>query len=138
MRPLGGGILGHGRIDPREREIVIHRACARAGAEYEWGVHAAAFGRTLGFSDEQLHSTVHGAATDDCWAPEEALAFALADELFDTAHVSDELADRLSAAFADDEILELTLVAGWYRTISTLIDVTGVELEDWAERFPPA
>src|SRR5437660_183560 len=34
MRPLGAGILGHGRLDPRDREIVIARACARAGAEY--------------------------------------------------------------------------------------------------------
>src|SRR3954465_4160164 len=32
MRPLGAGILGHGRVDPREREVVIHRTCARAGA----------------------------------------------------------------------------------------------------------
>ena len=37
MRPLGAGILGHGLVEPREREIVIHRTCARAGAEYEWG-----------------------------------------------------------------------------------------------------
>src|SRR5215831_899550 len=41
--PLGAGILGHGRITPREREIVILRTCALARAEYEWGVHAVAF-----------------------------------------------------------------------------------------------
>jgi 4-carboxymuconolactone decarboxylase len=35
MRPLGAGILGHGRVAPRERELIIHRTCARAGAEYE-------------------------------------------------------------------------------------------------------
>jgi hypothetical protein len=28
MRPIGAGILGHGRVEPREREIVIHRTCA--------------------------------------------------------------------------------------------------------------
>ena len=38
MRPLGAGILGHGRLDPRDREILIHRTCARAGAEYEFGI----------------------------------------------------------------------------------------------------
>ncbi|HYB29797.1 MAG TPA: hypothetical protein VEF89_24525 [Solirubrobacteraceae bacterium] len=27
MRPLGAGILGHGRVEAREREIVIHRTC---------------------------------------------------------------------------------------------------------------
>ena len=52
MRPLGAGILGHGRIEPQEREIVIHRACARAGAEYEWGVHVIAFGKPLGLTDD--------------------------------------------------------------------------------------
>src|SRR5689334_2654358 len=48
MRVLGAGILGHGTVEPRERELVILRSCARAGAEYEWGVHAVAFGRPLG------------------------------------------------------------------------------------------
>jgi 4-carboxymuconolactone decarboxylase len=54
MRPLGAGILGHGRVAPRDREIIIHRTCARTGAEYEWGVHAVAFGKPLGLSDELL------------------------------------------------------------------------------------
>jgi hypothetical protein len=35
MRPLGSGILNHGLVPPRDREIVLHRTCARAGAEYE-------------------------------------------------------------------------------------------------------
>ena len=33
MRRLGAGILAHGRTDPRQREIIIHRTCTRAGAE---------------------------------------------------------------------------------------------------------
>src|ERR1700729_2756284 len=64
MRPLGGGILGHGRIAPRDREIVIHRTCALSGAEYEWGVHAVAFGGPVGLSDAQLAATVGGDAGD--------------------------------------------------------------------------
>src|SRR2546421_10618386 len=64
MRPLGAGVLGHGRIEPRDREIVIHRTCARAGAEYEWGVHVLAFGKPLGLSDEQVAATVNGTADD--------------------------------------------------------------------------
>src|SRR5919197_3653074 len=64
MRPLGAGILGHGRVDPREREIVIQRTCARAGAEYEWGVHVPAFGKLLGLSDGQIAATVHGGPDD--------------------------------------------------------------------------
>jgi len=29
MRPLGAGILGHPRLDPRDRELLILRTCAR-------------------------------------------------------------------------------------------------------------
>ena len=50
MRPLGAGLLAHGRLSQRERELVIDRACGRAGAEYEWGVHVAAFGAAAGLS----------------------------------------------------------------------------------------
>src|SRR3712207_5388946 len=64
MRPGGGGLLGVAGVEPRQRELVIHRTCARNGAEYEWGVHAVSFGAPLGLTDEQLAATVHGDAED--------------------------------------------------------------------------
>src|SRR5215470_8692869 len=48
MRPLGAGLLGRrSSIDPRDREMVIDRTCARCGCEYEWGVHVTSFGQAL-------------------------------------------------------------------------------------------
>jgi 4-carboxymuconolactone decarboxylase len=136
MRPLGAGILGHGRLEPREREIVIHRTCARAGAEYEWGVHAVAFGKPLGLSEAQLAASVRGGAGDAAWSESDGLLIALADELHDTATVSDELWGRLAERFNEEQLLELLVVAGWYRLISYVINAAGVELEPWAARFP--
>jgi 4-carboxymuconolactone decarboxylase len=136
MRPLGAGILGHGRVAPREREIVIHRTCARSGAEYEWGVHALAYGRPLGLSDAQLAATVHGDAHDAAWSADDALLIELCDELYDTATVSDELWTKLAVRFAEDQLLELLVTAGWYRLLSYVINAAGVQLEPWAERFP--
>src|SRR5271166_5709916 len=107
MRPLGAGILAHGLVAPREREIVIHRTCARAGAEYEWGVHVLAFGKPLGLTDEQIAATVHGSAEDPAWEEEDALLIALADELHDTATVSDALWRTLAARFSEEQLLEL-------------------------------
>ena len=138
MRPLGAGILGKGRVEPRLREVMIHRTCALCGAEYEWGVHAVGFGRPLGFTDEQLASTVHGAATDPVWPAEEAAVFRLADELHATSAVSDELYAELIAHFSADQILELVITSGWYHTISFVINAAGVQQEEWAARFPPA
>jgi alkylhydroperoxidase family enzyme len=136
MRPLGAGILGHGRVDPREREIVIHRTCARAGAEYEWGVHAVAFGRPLGLTDAQLTATVHGGPDDRAWSERDAMLVRLCDELHATATISDELWELLAAEWAPDQLLELVVIAGWYRLIAYVINACGVEPEAWAEPLP--
>jgi 4-carboxymuconolactone decarboxylase len=136
MRPLGAGLLGHPRLDPRERELVILRTCARAGAEYEWGVHAVAFARPLGLGDEQIAATVRGSAADAAWSQADAQLIAAADALYDTDAISDELWAKLAARLGDDQLLELVILAGWYRLISYVINAARVELEPWAERFP--
>jgi alkylhydroperoxidase family enzyme len=138
MRPLGAGILGRGRVQPRLREVVIHRTSALCGAEYEWGVHAVGFARPLGFTEEQLASTVHGCADDGVWSEAEAAVFRLADELHETSTVSDGLFSELAQLFEPDLILELVITAGWYHTIAFVINAARVENEDWAARFPVA
>ncbi len=136
MRPLGAGILGHGRLDARDREILIHRTCARAGAEYEWGVHALAFGGPVGLGEDQLRATVHGTPEDPAWSPQDAELVRAADELYDTATISQETWAALSRRLREDQLLELVIVAGWYRLISGVINALGIEHEEWAARFP--
>jgi 4-carboxymuconolactone decarboxylase len=136
MRPVGAGILGHGRLDPRDRELIIHRTCARAGAEYEWGVHAVAFGKPLGLTDAQLEATAAGTADDPAFSQDDALLIRFADELYDTDAVSDKLWAALAARYTEDQLLELVIVAGWYRLLSSVINVVRIEPEQWAARFP--
>jgi len=138
MRPLGAALLGHPTVDPREREIVIHRATARSGAEYEWGVHAVAFGRPLGLTDDQVTATATGDADDPAWSDRDRLLVRLVDELHDTATVSGDLWSELAREWEPAQLLELVVCAGWYRLISQVINAAGVESEPWAERFPPA
>jgi 4-carboxymuconolactone decarboxylase len=137
MRPLGAGILGHGRIDAREREIVIHRACARAGAEYEWGVHVMAYGKPLGLTDDQIAATVTERADAPVWSESDRLLIRLVDELHDTCNVSPSLWSGLAGRYSNDQLLELMIIAGWYRLLSGLINAVGIGLEPWAARFPP-
>ncbi|MGW0770060.1 hypothetical protein [Streptomyces sp. NPDC002676] len=63
------------------------------------GVHAVGFAKPLGFTDAQLFSTVHGSAEDPVWSQDEALLFRLADELYATNGVCDELFAALSLSF---------------------------------------
>jgi 4-carboxymuconolactone decarboxylase len=136
MRPLGAGILGSSAtVEPRLREVMIHRTCALTGAEYEWGVHAVAFGAAL-LSEEQLLSTSRGSAADGCWSADEAAVFGLADELHSTSSVSDRLWDALAASFTEAQILELLVTAGWYHVIAYVCNGLRVTGEEWARTFP--
>lgn len=138
MQGLGGFVLGRGgrTLGSRDREIVIHRVCARCGCEYEWGVHAVAFGARVGLDDAQIAATTRAGADDPTWSPRDRLLIRLVDELHDTATVSEALWTELSAEWSVPELLELLLVAGWYHAISYLANGARVEREAWAARFP--
>jgi alkylhydroperoxidase family enzyme len=137
MRGLGAGILGpSATVPPQLREVVIHRTCALTGAEYEWGVHAVAFGTPLGLTDEQLSSTVRGSAGDACWDRHQSLVFELADQVHHTSGVDRALWDGLATEFEPEQILELIVTAGWYHVIAYICNGLELAPEDWAARFP--
>src|SRR5260370_42499482 len=53
FRGVGTYLLNFGTLDPRDREIVVHRTCARCGSEYEWGVHALFYGGRIRVSHNE-------------------------------------------------------------------------------------
>ena len=134
---FAGGLLDKGHLTLREREIVIHRVTALCGSEYEWGVHVAFFARRVGLDDAQLGSIVHGGAQDACWSEAERLLVRLCDELHRTCTVSDELWTALRAGRSEETLMELLLLAGFYRTVSYLTNSLQLPLEPFAARFPP-
>jgi 4-carboxymuconolactone decarboxylase len=136
MRPLGSALLGHGMAEPRDREIVVLRTCARCGAEYEWGVHAVAFGSSVGLSEEQIAAIALDPVDDSVWSDRDRLLVALADELYETDRIGDALWDELVATWSPPHLLELMVTAGWYRTLSYVINAARVQHEPWAARFP--
>src|SRR5688572_10928606 len=78
FRTIGAYLLNFGTLEPADREIVLHRTCARCGCEYEWGVHAAVFARNVGLSEAQLSATVSGDPDDPAWSERESLLVRLA------------------------------------------------------------
>ncbi|MDQ3030889.1 MAG: carboxymuconolactone decarboxylase family protein [Myxococcota bacterium] len=131
-----GGLLDPGSITLRQREIVILRTTARAGAEYEWGVHAAFFGAAAELDHEQLHATVWLGPEAACWRADESLLVRACDELHETARVADETWSALRGSFGEDQLIEVLVLAGLYRAISYVVNGTGVALEELAPRFP--
>ena len=136
FRKTGAYILNFGEVDALDREVVIHRVAARCGCEYEWGVHATAFARTVGLTDDQLRATVHGAPDDPTWSPRQTLLVRMVDELHDTGRISDGTWPELSALWPPSQLVELVATVGFYHLVSFMANGLGVELEDYAERFP--
>jgi alkylhydroperoxidase family enzyme len=136
QRFFSGGLLDRGHLTLRQREIVIDRTTALCRSEYEWGIHVALFGRRVGLTDEQLRSLAHGGAEDPCWSGEERLLVRLCDELHSECSVSDALWAELRRAHSEEALLELLLLAGFYRTVSLLTNALRLPLEPDGARFP--
>jgi alkylhydroperoxidase family enzyme len=119
----------------RQREIVIDRTCARCGCEYEWGVHLQFYAERVGFTERQLTSLTHGQAADPGWPADEALLIRAVDELHDTSEISDALWTELITHFEGAQLLDLTMLCGWYHAISFTARTARVASEPGAPVF---
>jgi len=131
-----GSLLDSGPLSLRGREIVIDRTCARAGCEYEWGVHVAIFAQAAGLSDREIEATVAAPAGADCWTPAEQALVAAADALHERATLNDAEWSALRAHYDEPQILEVLLLCGFYRTVAYVANGLALPTEPGAARFP--
>jgi 4-carboxymuconolactone decarboxylase len=136
MRPMASGLLNKGLLPARDREVLIERTTARAGAEYEWGVHAVFFGPSVGLDEATLAALATAPADAPIFDPRTRLLVAAADELADEGQLIDRTWQGLTAIFEPAQLLELIILCGWYRTLSAVINSVRLPLEPWAARFP--
>jgi alkylhydroperoxidase family enzyme len=137
MKSWGSYALGRElSIDLRGREIIIDRTCARCGCEYEWGVHVAFYAQRAALSGAQVISLNHGDADDPCWESErDRLLIQSVDALHDQADIGDDMWSRLEGEFDEAQLLDLTMLCGWYHAISFTARAARVALEPGAPTF---
>ena len=132
----GGYLLGpKASLSLRDREVVIDRVCARCGAEYEWGVHVAAFGEAAGFTSAQNAAIADPQGDDAPLTPRDRLLVRMVDELHETSTVSDALWPQLGEFWSAPQLIELLMLAGWYHAISYVCNASRVPLEEWGARW---
>ncbi len=135
---FAGSLLDRGQLTLRQREIVIHRTTALCGSEYEWGVHAAIFAERAPLTAHQLASTVAGGPDDACWSDEDRVLLRMCDALHRACTLDDTTWTALHERFSDEAVLELLMLAGFYRTVSYLTNALRLPLEASATRFGSA
>jgi 4-carboxymuconolactone decarboxylase len=138
QRATGWGAYLLGRkatLSLRDREVVIDRVCARCGAQYEWGVHVAAFGEAAGLDAKQTAAIADPHGDMAALPPRDRLLVRMVDELHDGATVGDALWRELAAQWSEAQLIELLMLAGWYHAISYVCNAARVPLEGWGARW---
>ena len=131
---LGGFILNKGLIPERERELVILRIGWNAQAVYEFGQHTV-IGRRCGLTDVEI-AALTKSLTDHEWTADDRALISMADELSADDCVSDTTWAALATHWSDAELVELLIVAGFYRLVSGFLNSAGVQLDDGVPGFP--
>lgn len=135
----GGSLLDkNSPLSMRQREIVIDRTTAKCGNEYEWGVHITGFAAHIGMDEAQIYATVHGAATDPAWSPEEGVLVATVDALLDHKKLTDAQWASLKVHYDDAQAMEIVQLVGFYHSVSLICGAFDLPLETSAARFPAA
>jgi alkylhydroperoxidase family enzyme len=128
---FGAYLLGEGKLSPRLREIAILRVGAICRAPYEVSQHIA-FGRRAGLSDDEVRAVVSGGAAR--FSGDDAAVLAFADELTRESRVSDATFGAVAASLTEEQLVELTLVTGFYNMVSRTLNALDVDLDETARR----
>jgi hypothetical protein len=121
-RLRGGSLLDKGHL--RQREVVIGRVTALSGSEYEW------------LDPANLESLVNGGAGDSCWSFEDGLLIRACDQLHAGSDIDDALWSEMERQFGEMALIEVLMLAGFYRTVSYLTNALRLPLESYGARFP--
>lgn len=130
---FGSFLLYRGLLPAREREIVILRTGWRSGSVYEFGQHTS-FGARAGLGPDEIRRlTTEGA---EGFGEGDRHLVAMVDDLCATNTVGDALWARLVERWSEAEMMELLMLAGYYRLVSGFLNATGVQLEPGTPGWP--
>jgi alkylhydroperoxidase family enzyme len=127
---LAYALREHAKVARRYRELIILRTVQRAGGDYEFTQHRP-MALSCGLTGEQIEG-IAGWRRSGCFDERERIVLAYADEIADGAGVSDETFAGLAAEFDSQEIVELTITAGFYMGGTAVTKALAIQIEDSA------
>jgi len=132
---LGNSLLFHGVLPPALRELAVLRVAQMTGASYEWAHHVP-IARQVGVSEEQVaglgswHMSQH-------FGERERAALLYTESVTSAVAVPDEVFREARAHLSEAEVVELTLVAGYWSMVARLLVALEVDLEpSFAQHLP--
>lgn len=133
---LGGGLLTRGLLPDREREVVVLRVGWNCRSVYEFGQHTV-IGEQAGLRPDEIAALTRP-VDEHPWSDGDRALIALADDLCATDTVSDATWAALAGRWNQAELVELVVLAGFYRMVSGFLNATGVQLDAGIPGWPQA
>lgn len=115
---LGIALLGGGTLEARHRELAILRTGWLLGAPYEWGEHVA-IAKRAGITTGEIERVTLG-STAEGWNERDSAVLRAAEELRETAMISDGTWSRLAAFMDERQLIELPYLIGNYTKVAYL------------------
>lgn len=128
---FGSYLLEEGKLDPQLRELAILRAGALCRSPYEFSQHIS-FGRRVGLSDDQIRGTLE--PESGLFDAKQMAVLQYAAEMTVAAQVTQATFDAVAAFLDEEEIVELTLVIGYYNLVSRTLNALQVDVDGPARR----
>lgn len=130
---LGNSLLLYGQLAPRLRELAILRIAQMMGADYEW-VHHVPIAQGAGVDQGEISHL-----DDWRYRPEfddrEKAVIRYTEAVTRDVEVPDEVFDGLRKHLSEPEIVELTLVCGYWGMVARLIVALKIDIEPDFQRF---
>ncbi len=125
----GSRLLAQTKVDPKLRELVINAISLKLDCPYEWSHHGK-WALDVGATPAELEALKSGDLGGLGTKERAAVGYALKVE---TNEVSEaDIAGMREAGFDDQEIVELTLVAGFYGMTARFLNAMDVEYDEGA------
>ncbi|WP_063777542.1 carboxymuconolactone decarboxylase family protein [Streptomyces sp. 769] len=122
--PLSTMLLYAGTLPDRDRELVILRTAHLAGSAYIHAQHVR-IGHLAGLTPAEIARTAAGPGADD-WSAHEAALLTAADELHHHACISEATWQRLAQHYGEQQLIEVSVLAGHYRMWAAALNSFGV------------
>lgn len=124
---LGLMLLRKGKLDPLLRELAILRVGCLNNSPYEWRQHVD-LARALG-ADEAVLEAVKAGTTSEL-TQDQRLVVAYAEQLCLKGAADAPLLQQIKARFSPEQIIELTIVCGYYVMTAIFLNTLDIEIED--------
>jgi 4-carboxymuconolactone decarboxylase len=132
---LGNSLLFHGVLPPALRELAILRVAQMTGASYEWAHHVP-IARQVGVGEEQI-AGLKGWHTSPHFDERERAALRYVESVTSAVTVPNEVFREARAHLSEAEVVELTLVAGYWGMVARLLVALEIDLEPPLAQYLP-